>query len=140
MKLKKILLIIACIVSVVACKKEKKAADLNETFDTSGATLLAQGSLAASAHSTSGTVKLYSKGSEKTLVFENFSTENGPDLDAYLSHSNTATAFVDLGKLKSQKGTFYYTFSGSTNTDSLNNVLIWCVQYSVLFGNGTLVK
>ena len=140
MKFTKFLFLIACIALIAACKKEKKAADLNETFNTSGATLLAQGSLAASAHSTSGNIKLYSKGTEKTLVLENFNTENGPDLNVYLSNSKTATGFVDLGDLKSQKGTFYYTFSGSTNTDSLNNVLIWCVQYSVLFGNGTLVK
>ena len=85
-------------------------------------------------------VKLYSKNGEKFLVFEDFSTEAGPDLNVFLSASNTNSGASDLGDLIGEKGNFYYSFNINTNTDSLKNVLIWCVQYSALFGNSSLVK
>ena len=77
---------------------------------------------------------------EKFLVFEDFSTSAGPDLNVFLSAGNTNTGATDLGDLKGEKGNFYYSFNSTTNTDTLKNVLVWCVQYSVLFGNSTLAK
>ena len=138
--MRKIILVSLVLISLLpACKKDK-VTKVNESFDSSNATLLSQACIETDAHTTSGMVKLYSKNGEKILVFEDFSTEAGPDLNVFLSSTTLTAGATDLGDLKGEKGNFYYTLDINTPTDSLNSVLIWCVQYSVLFGHSTLLK
>ena len=138
MNMKNSLLVIALASILFACKKEKTVEPLNESFNTAQATLLSQASFSSNAHTTSGSVKLYTQNGTKSLVFENFKTDNGPDLRVYLSKSTNNSDFKDLGVLKSTSGNFNYTVDATINTGSYKFVLIWCKDFSVLFGNGLL--
>lgn len=100
--------------------------------------LFTSGTFVANDHATSGSAKVYEKDGKITLVFENFKTDNGPDLKVYLSKDLKASAFVDLGKLKSTNGNFNY--ATTANTEEYRYVLIWCKQFSALFGNAELKK
>ena len=46
--------------------------------------------------------------------------------------------FIEAGKLKATKGNFYYIMNSSINTVDYKYVLIWCEDYSVLFGYAQL--
>jgi hypothetical protein len=137
MKNKSLFLIIA-LIFVLSCKKKEKNKTLNDGFDTDGATLVSQSNFTSNAHTTSGCIKLYSKNGAKNLVFEGFKTDSGPDLRVYLSKSTNNNVFIEAGKLKATNGNFFYTVDGSINTIDYKYVLIWCEDYSVLFGNAQL--
>lgn len=136
--MKKIILLGALLSTLGACKKEQNSNPLIEVYDTSVSTLVSQASFNSNAHITSGTVKLYSEGSTKKLVFENFKTDNGPDLRVYLSTTTGISNFVELGTLKATTGSFNYNVDNSINTSTYKYVLIWCEDFSVLFGNAAL--
>jgi hypothetical protein len=131
-----ILIIFIICVQFIACKKKGK--NLNENFDTNEASLISQSKFSSNAHSTSGCIKLFSKNGAKNLVFEGFKTDYGPDLRVYLSKSKGNSNFVEVGKLKATSGNFNYTLDGSINTLDYKYVLIWCEDFSVLFGNAQL--
>jgi hypothetical protein len=130
-------ILILCL-QFIACKKKEMDKILNENFDTNGATLISQSNFSSNSHTTSGCIKLYSKNGTKNLVFEGFKTDSGPDLRVYLSKTTTNGDFVNIGTLKSTSGNFYYSFDNSINTIDYKYVLIWCEDYSVLFGNAQL--
>ena len=136
--MKNSLLVIALASILFACKKEKTVEPLNESFNTAQATLLLQASFSSNAHTTSGNVKLYSQSGAKTLVFENFKTDNGPDLRVYLSKTTNNSDFKELGVLKSTSGNFNYTVDAAINTGAYKYVLVWCEDFSVLFGNAVI--
>lgn len=129
-----------------ACEKKDNTPDMapettNDAIavDTSGATLLKQGSFSGSGgHSTKGTVKLYESEGKKYLSFENFSVTSGPDLKVYVATDNTASNFVSLGALKGLNGNQVYEVNNSTDLNAYNKVLIWCQAFSVLFGEASL--
>ena len=136
--MQRILIILIFFLQFVACKKKGNEKMLNENFDTDGATLISQSNFSSNAHTTSGCIKLYSKNGTKNLVFEGFKTDNGPDLRVYISKSTGKSEFIEAGKLKSTSGNFYYTLDSNINTADYKYVLIWCEDYSVLFGNAQL--
>ncbi|MGI0056037.1 MAG: DM13 domain-containing protein [Nitrosarchaeum sp.] len=74
-----------------------------------------------------------------TLRLENFHSTNGPDLHVYLAIDNHATEFVDLGKLKANNGEQNYSIPQETDLSKYDTVLIWCKQFSVLFGSAELI-
>jgi hypothetical protein len=138
------LLIISTFLLLFACKKKEEATPTvtlnNNPTTTDLGTLLTKGSFMNNAHTVSGTAKVYEKDSKRTLVFETFNTDNGPDLRVYLSKDSKASDFVELGKLQSTNGNFNYSIPASANADEYKFVLIWCKQFSVLFGNAELKK
>lgn len=136
--MKNCLLILVLTTFLLSCKKEKTPKQLNEFFDTSQATLISQSCFSSNAHPTSGTAKLYSQGTTKTIVFENFKTDKGPDLRVYLSTTTNNNDFKELGSLKATSGNFYYNVDTTINTATYKYVLIWCEDFSVLFGSTTL--
>ncbi len=69
-----------------------------------------------------------------------FKTDAGPDLRVYLSEDVTDESFIDLGALKATSGDFFYEIQNNTDVESFNRVLIWCEDFSVLFGNAELNK
>lgn len=133
-----VLILLIILFQIVSCKKKEKQKTLLDNFDANGATLISQSHFTSNTHTTSGCIKLYSKNSAKNLVFEGFKTESGPDLRVYFSRTTNNTAFIEAGKLKATNGNFYYTVDGSVNTVDYKYVLIWCEDYSVLFGNAQL--
>ncbi len=130
----KIFLIILLFFGLIGCKKKSS----DSGFDSKNSSLILSVPLSTNSHSTSGTVNLYEKDGAKYLEFIDLNTDSGPDLRVYLSSDFTANSFVDLGPLKSNKGSFYYEIPSSVNTQSLKHVLIWCEDFSVLFGSTIL--
>jgi hypothetical protein len=102
-------------------------------------TVLASGTFASNAHTTGGTVKVMQDVSgKKFIVFENFRSDNGPDIRVWLSPNNNASPYQEIGILKAVSGNFSYELNTSVNYQSNNRVLIWCEDFSVLFGHAVL--
>jgi hypothetical protein len=74
----------------------------------------------------------------KFLRFENFRATNGPDLFVYLATDETASDFVNLGRLKGNIGNQNYLIPPGVDLANQDTVLIWCKQFSVLFGSAKL--
>jgi hypothetical protein len=72
------------------------------------------------------------------LRLENFRATNGPDLYVYLATDNSASDFVDLGRLKGNIGNQNYDIPEGTDFSRYDTVLIWCKAFSVLFGSAKL--
>ncbi len=72
------------------------------------------------------------------LRLENFKATNGPDLYVYLSTDNSASDFVNLGRLKGNIGNQNYDIPEGTDFSKYHTVLIWCQAFSVLFGSAKL--
>jgi hypothetical protein len=75
----------------------------------------------------------------KILRLENFKSTNGPNVHVYLSTDKRATDYVDLGKLKANNGNQNYNIPPGTDIRKHNIVLIWCNDFSVLFGSAALM-
>lgn len=75
------------------------------------------------------------------LRFENFTVTNGPALSVYLVRSgdgNVDSGFLDLGKLKGNKGNQNYEIPAGTDLREYGSVIIWCVPFKVTFTTATL--
>jgi len=121
---------------VSACTKNKTE---NEVTKLPTGTVLSSGNFTSNSHPTSGTVKVIQDAAgKKHLVFENFRSDNGPDLDVWLSPGTSGTAYQSLGDLKAISGSFSYELDNSINYTANKTVLIWCVDFSVLFGHAVL--
>jgi hypothetical protein len=72
------------------------------------------------------------------LRLEDFSVTNGPDLYVYLSTDQSASDFVNLGRLKANIGNQNYEIPAGTDMTKYDMVLIWCRAFSVLFGSSEL--
>lgn len=114
-------------------------ANPSQTFDPMGQTLLVSGTFASNVHPTKGTAKIYEKGGKRTLLMEGFTTDGGPDLRIYLADGTTFTSFVEVGKLAAT-GNFFVEIPADYDPAKHGFVLIWCKQFSVLFGNAPLKK
>ena len=76
-------------------------------------------------------------------------TSNGPDLRVWLSDQPVRAgvagwrvfddgAWVELGRLKGNRGDQAYAVPAGTDLASLSSVSIWCRRFSVSFGAATL--
>jgi electron transfer DM13 len=74
----------------------------------------------------------------KYLRLENFKSTNGPDLHVYLATDEKASDYVILGKLKANIGNQNYEIPDGVDLAKYHEVLIWCKQFSVLFGSAEL--
>lgn len=73
--------------------------------------------------------------------FEEFETQNGPDLKVYLSTAPASAEgeefiedFLDLGALKGNRGNQNYQVSDGTDLSKFHSVVIWCKRFTVGFG------
>ena len=91
-------------------------------------------------HNAQGNIKVVSlPDGGKILRLENFKSTNGPNVHVYLSSDKRATDYVDLGKLKANNGNQNYNISAGTDITKHNIVLIWCKDFSVLFGSAAFM-
>jgi hypothetical protein len=98
------------------------------------------GMFANGVHPTSGTVKVVADKTDakkKYLSFENFKTDAGPDLYVYLAEDKTAKGFISVMKLD-KTGTFVLDVPANADLSKQKYVLIWCQQFTVLFGSAKL--
>jgi hypothetical protein len=92
-------------------------------------------------HNAEGVAKiLYLKGGSDILRLEDLKATNGPDLHVYLSTDKHASDFVDLGRLKANIGSQNYDIPEGTDLSKYSTVLVWCKQFSVLFGSANLTS
>jgi len=103
---------------------------------------LAEGSfIPRGRYSGEGQAIVLNDGSEQRFLrFENFSTDNGPDLRVYLSASDANgdsgafdDDFVDLGVLKGNIGDQNYEIPVGVDLSVYDTVVVWCVRFSSPF-------
>jgi len=100
--------------------------------------IIAQGALVPKEHAAEGTVLLIEQNGKKILRFENFRTDNGPDLKIYMSRDFQNKDYVSLGDIKATQGNVNYELPSTIDTNTYNHVLIWCEQFRVLFSGAEL--
>ncbi|MGA7759536.1 MAG: DM13 domain-containing protein [Ilumatobacteraceae bacterium] len=109
---------------------------------------VAQGSfIPRGRYSGEGTALVLNDGSEQRFLrFENFSTDNGPDLNVYLTTSDANAdggtfddEFVDLGTLKGNIGDQNYEIPPDVDLSVYDTVVVWCVRFSTPFTAADLV-
>jgi hypothetical protein len=113
-----------------------------------------QGQFVSGEHPTKGSVKLYSKGKEIFLEFnEEFSTDAGPDLFVILHrqpnliaatqppvHAINSGDYAVIAPLQNIKGKQVYSVPLNVNLAEYQSVAVWCQQFNATFGSATLVR
>ena len=89
-------------------------------------------------HVASGTVKIYELEAKKYIVFDPYSSQNGPDLKVYLSRDETASEYIRVGKLMAISGKQVYEIPGNPDLTQYPFVHIWCEKFSVEFARAPL--
>jgi hypothetical protein len=90
-------------------------------------------------HNAEGLARVIQVGDgSKILRLENFKSTNGPNVHLYLATDKTASNFIDLGRLKANNGNQNYNIPRGTDLTKYNMVLIWCRDFSILFGSAQL--
>ncbi|MEP1231227.1 MAG: DM13 domain-containing protein [Litorimonas sp.] len=94
-----------------------------------------------------GTWSLTERDGKHFITFsDDFKTKNGPDLKIFLSPKSTADVngknaidgAVNIGVLKSNKGSQEYEIPADVNLSQFSTVLVHCEAYSILWGGGAL--
>jgi hypothetical protein len=109
------------------------------------ATASTMGTFTSFAHGLSGKAVLYiDPQGVRTLRLENFTMTAGPDVYVLFSKTNNYSAAntVALSNLKEGYSSTNLNFNvgNDINTDTHKFVLVYCVQYSSLFGYSELMK
>jgi hypothetical protein len=91
-------------------------------------------------HNAEGMVRVIQVDGGEVLRLEDLKVTNGPDLYVYLATDKKASDFVDLGRLKANNGNQNYEIPAGTDLSKYNTVLVWCKQFSVLFGSAELTS
>ena len=107
---------------------------------------LAGGDFRSRSHPTRGTATVLSDGADaRVLRLENFETDNGPDLNVYLSTASADAPagtlnddYIDLGDLKGNVGAQNYDVPPGVDLDKYRTVVVWCVRFLVAFGTAAL--
>jgi hypothetical protein len=136
-------ILVFLVIAFASCSEDENntpTAPINDPFDpiATGATALKQGTMMGIGHTVSGTVRIYDDAGKKVIVLDPFSSQNGPDLKVYLSTDQNATKYINLGALKSTNGKQSYDVTGSPDLNEYKFVLVWCQEFSVLFGKAEM--
>lgn len=98
-------------------------------------------------HGTSGVLRVLELADGSRIVrFEGLDTDNGPDLFVYLT-TNPAGGpesafdddFVNLGRLRGNRGDQNYDVAADVDLDRFASVVIWCDRFDSAFGAADLV-
>jgi hypothetical protein len=129
-------IILVFLVVCVACREENASptTPIDDDFDPTQATLLRSGMLMGVGHDVSGTASIYDQAGKKIVFLSPYMSQNGPDLKVYLSKDGDATDYINLGNLKSIIGNQSYEVPGNPDVSEYKFVIIWCQQFTVLFG------
>ncbi len=140
--MKKIIVIFSISLIGWSCSKDEVLAPVTQTLPevVAKGTQESLGTFTAGSHPASGTVKVVADKTDpkkKYLSFENFKTDAGPDLYVYLAEDKTAKGYVSVAKLD-KTGTFVMNVPTNADLTKQKFVLVWCQQFSVLFGSAKL--
>ena len=105
-----------------------------------------EGAFIDRSHPTEGVAVVLNDGTQQRFLrFEDFATDNGPDLNVYLSSAPANASagefdddFVDLGDLRGNIGAQNYEIPTDVDLSHHSTVVIWCVRFSVAFGAAEL--
>ena len=129
------------VIFLIACTKEETPLKADESFTVREAdSLIYEANFMSSGKSTSGTVEVYENDGEHTLAFSDFKTGNGPDIRVYLSVNQKGDEFINLGDLRAVEGSFTYEIPANVDLEKYDHVLIWCDDFSLLFGYADIVQ
>lgn len=103
----------------------------DQTKDDNEPDISLMGTFKGSAHPTSGTASIEGV---NLKLHNDFNSDNGPDLYIYLAQDLEGNGFVDLGTLQSTSGEQTYNIPEGVDYSKNKYVLVWCKEYSVLFG------
>ena len=120
--------------------------DAPETSAPARVVRLLEGDFVSRSHPTEGQAVVLNDGTQQRFLrFEDFATDNGPDLNVYLSSAPADAPegdldddFVDLGDLKGNIGAQNYEIPTDVDLSRYSTVVIWCVRFSVVFGAAEL--
>jgi hypothetical protein len=140
--MKKTLLVLTVALAMGACVKNEMLTPVVQapSQSISDGKQEALGSFLPAVHSVSGSVKLIidkDDAKKRFLSFENFKTDEGPDLYIYLAEDKNAKGFISVAKL-TQTGTFTLEVPAGVVFEKNKHVLVWCQRFSVLFGSAKL--
>jgi Electron transfer DM13 len=140
--MKKILVIFSITLCIWSCVKTETLTPVTQSLSQAiiDGKQESLGTFTAGVHPTSGTVKVVvdkTDAKKKYLSFENFKTDAGPDLYIYLAEDKSAKGYVSVVKLD-KTGTFALDVPASADLTKQKYVLIWCQQFTVLFGSAKL--
>ncbi|NND73841.1 MAG: DM13 domain-containing protein [Ilumatobacter sp.] len=107
-----------------------------------------EGMFGPRSHPGRGLAKVLNDGStQRFLRFEDFETDNGPDLNVYLTTADAdadaddfgaSGEFHDLGDLKGNIGPQNYEIPADVDLAEFDTVVIWCVRFGVAFAAADL--
>ncbi len=112
--------------------------------------VLADGAFLSHEHSTSGRAQLVRLADGRhQLLLRDLDTSDGPDLRVWLTdrevlpgrdgwHVFDDGRWVELARLKGNRGNQVYDIPASVALDGLRSVSIWCKRFSVSFGAAPL--
>ncbi len=101
-------------------------------------------------HETAGSARvIQDPDGSRALELVGLDTSNGPDLRVWLSDQPVRTGaagwrvfddgtWVELGRLKGNRGNQRYVIPAGTDLDEFVSVTIWCKRFSVSFGAASL--
>jgi len=114
------------------------------------ATPIAAGTILTNFRPTSGTVKIARLPDGRVqLALVDFATVEGPDLRVWLTdqpviqdetgwHVFDDGRYVEVGRLKGNRGNQVYPLPAGTDLNGLRSVAIWCKRFSIGFGAAEL--
>jgi hypothetical protein len=116
----------------------------------SGPAVVRRGEFISHEHDTDGSARvILNPDGSQALELVDLDTSNGPDLRVWLSDQPVRAGtdgwrvfddgkWVELGRLKGNKGDQRYAIPAGTNLEELESVAIWCKRFSVSFGAASL--
>ncbi|WP_018720564.1 DM13 domain-containing protein [Salinispora fenicalii] len=115
-----------------------------------GPTIVRSGEFITHEHDTSGTARIIRTADGKLrLELVGLATSNGPDLRVWLTDQPVRSGeagwhvfddghWVELGRLKGNRGDQAYDIPAEVDLDGLTSVSIWCKRFAVSFGAAPL--
>lgn len=122
----------------VACSKKASTPDINLNQIATGTTIATGNFSGTPGHNVSGTALWLHTSNALKLQLHNLMSTAGPDLRVYIAKDMNAGSFISLGKLQSTTGNQVYDIPAGSDATQYKYVLIWCQQFSVLFGSAIL--
>jgi hypothetical protein len=108
-----------------------------ENMEVTGAVLL-RGNFTGYAHALAGKVSVVEEDQKRILRFEDFVMTAGPDVYVFVSKSNVYSTgnTMAIAKLTSgyNKSTVNFELNSAVDLEAYPYVLVYCVQFSSLFG------
>lgn len=144
-KLSKLTLVISAIIitAMLTTSCKTKTEQLTAQMMNASGDTISKGTYVTVDHETRGNAAVLKQTDGSRIVqFYNYYSTPAPNIDIYLSKTNTYTTAAEcprLGDLTSI-GNFNYPVPAGVNTDDYPYVISWCVDYSALMGYASLKK